>query len=108
VLKNGFKSGMWTGWNKKGEKKYSGEYGRGKAHGKWTGYHTNGEKKYEGLYEQGFQAGKWVYYDEKGRKNLEENYYICTEKCQDEHPPNRRGVAYICEKLGKITDTKKL
>jgi hypothetical protein len=38
---------------------------------------------------------------------LEETYYVCTEKCQDEHPPDRRGVAYICEKLGKIVDTKK-
>ena len=108
MLKNGFKSGTWIGWDKDGKKKYSGEYGRGRAHGKWTGYHPNGDKKYEGLYEQGFQSDKWVYYDKKGRKNLEETYYVCTEKCQDEHPPDRRGVAYICEKLGKITDTKKL
>ena len=53
VLKNGFKSGPWTGWDKEGKKKYIGEYERGKAHGKWTGYYPNGNKKYEGKYELG-------------------------------------------------------
>ncbi|MEC9376772.1 MAG: hypothetical protein VYC00_01570 [Candidatus Neomarinimicrobiota bacterium] len=104
-LKNGFKSEVWTGFYRSGKKKFSGEYVRGKAYGKWTGYHENGQKKYEGVYELGFQTEKWIYYDEKGQKNLEETYYVCNEACKDEHPPDRRGVAYICEKLGKqITD----
>ena len=108
MLKNGFKSGIWIGWDKEGKKKFSGEYEKGKAHGKWTGYHLNGERKYEGLYEQGFQTGKWAYYNEQGKKTLEEIYYECDEKCEDEHPPNRRGATYICEKLGRIKETKKL
>ena len=100
-LKNGFKSGVWTGFYRNGKKKFSGEYNRGKAYGKWTGYHLNGEKKYEGVYELGFQTDKWIYYDEKGQKNLEETYYVCNEACKDEHPPDRRGISYVCEKLGK-------
>ncbi|MEC9376705.1 MAG: hypothetical protein VYC00_01230, partial [Candidatus Neomarinimicrobiota bacterium] len=84
-----------------GKKKFSGEYIRGKAYGEWTGYHPNGEKKYEGVYELGFQTDKWIYYDEKGQKSLEETYFVCDDACKDNHPPDRRGASYICEKLGK-------
>ena len=108
VLKNGFKSGPWTGWDKEGKKKYIGEYERGKAHGKWTGYYPNGNKKYEGRYELGSQTGGWSYFNNKGKKNLEEDYYICTENCKDNHPPDRRGVKYICEKLGRLKEQRKI
>ena len=108
TLKNGFKSGAWTGYNKEGKRKFVGEYKKGKAHGKWVGYHPNGNKKYEGLYELGFQTGDWSYFDEKGRKNLEEDYYVCNEECKDEHPPDRRGVKYICAKLGRLREQKKI
>tara|TARA_B100000405_G_scaffold38845_1_gene26089 strand:+ start:1379 stop:1801 length:423 start_codon:yes stop_codon:yes gene_type:complete len=38
TLKNGYKSGAWTGYDKKGNKKFIGEYEQGKAHGKWAGF----------------------------------------------------------------------
>ena len=105
-VKNGFKAGAWTGWDKKGNKKFTGEYKKGKAHGQWTGFHINGKKKYEGKYELGFQTGSWAYYNKNGKKNLEELYYVCTDECKDAHPPNRKGSIYICEKLGRIKETK--
>ena len=106
MLKNGYKTGMWTGWDKEEKKRFSGEYKKGKAYGKWTGYHQNGEKKYDGSYEQGLQTGQWNYYNEQGKKTLEEIYFDCDEQCEEEHPPDRRGVPYICEKLGKIRESK--
>jgi|TARA_Y100000996_G_scaffold127867_1_gene96982 antitoxin component YwqK of YwqJK toxin-antitoxin module len=106
-LKNGFRSGLWTGWDKKGNKKFSGEYKKGKAHGNWDGFHPNGKKKYEGKYELGFQTGKWNYYDLNGKKNLEENYFVCDDECKDLHPPDRRGVPYVCAKLGRLKESKK-
>ncbi len=105
-LKNGFRSEAWTGWDKKGNKRFVGEYQRGKAHGKWTGFHPNGKKKYEGNYEIGFQTDKWKYYSKDGKLNLEESYYVCTDECKDAHPPDRRGVPYICEKLGRLKESK--
>tara|TARA_B100001250_G_scaffold19724_1_gene16837 strand:- start:1931 stop:2470 length:540 start_codon:yes stop_codon:yes gene_type:complete len=107
-LNNGFRSGVWTGWDKDGLKKFVGDYKKGKAHGKWTGFHANGKKKYEGNYELGFQSGNWSYYDKNGKKNLEEKYYVCNDECKDEHPPDRRGVPYICIKLGRLKDSKKI
>ena len=65
-----------------------------------------GEKKYDGSYEHGLQTGQWNYYNEQGKKTLEEIYFDCDEQCEEEHPPDRRGVPYICEKLGKIRETK--
>ncbi len=94
-LKNGFKAGAWTGWDKEGNKKFVGEYKRGKPHGQWTGFHLNGKKKYEGNYKFSFQVGKWTYFNNKGIKNLEENYFICDEDCDDTHPD-----------LGKLLDSK--
>ena len=108
TLKNGYKSGAWTGYDKKGNKKFIGEYEQGKAHGKWPGFHPNGNKKYEGIYEIGFQTGKWSYFNSAGKKNLEEAYFVCTDDCKDEHPPDRRGTKYICEKLGRLKESKKL
>ena len=61
-LKNGFKSGVWTGWDKKGK------------------------KKYEGNYKFSFQVGKWTYFNNKGIKALEENYFICDEECDEKDP----------------------
>ena len=107
-LKNGFKSGVWTGYYKDGNKKFDGEYKKGKAYGKWVGYHPNGNKKYEGLYEEGFQTSTWFYFDKKGVKTLEEEYFICTDQCKDEHPPNRAGRVYVCEKLGRMKSSKKI
>ena len=95
LLKNGFKTGSWTGWDKEGKKKYDGEYIKGNAHGKWTGFYINGQKKYEGLYAFGLQTGKWTYYNEKGKKNLEETYYNCDENCEEDD-----------EKLGRLIETK--
>ena len=96
-LKNGFRSGVWTGWDKEGNKKYTGEYQKGKPHGSWTGFYSNGEKKYEGNYKFSFQIGKWVYFDNRGNKTLEENYFICGEECDEKNP-----------RLGKLIDSKKL
>ena len=48
TLKNGFKSGIWTGWDKNGNKRFVGEYKEGKENGRWEGFHPNGKKKYEG------------------------------------------------------------
>ena len=64
--------------------------------------------KYEGIYEVGFQTGKWSYFNSAGKKNLEEAYFVCTDDCKDEHPPDRRGTKYICEKLGRLKESKKL
>lgn len=94
-LKNGFKSGVWTGWDKKGKKKYEGEYQRGKPHGSWIGFHPDGRKKYEGNYKFSFQVGKWTYFNNKGIKALEENYFICDEECDEKDPS-----------LGKLIDSK--
>ena len=44
ILKNGFKSGSWTGWDKKGNKRFIGEYKEGKEDGAWVGFHPSGEK----------------------------------------------------------------
>ena len=107
-LKNGFKSGVWTGYYKDGSKKFDGEYKKGKAYGKWVGYHPNGNKKYEGLYEEGFQTSTWFYFNKKGMKTLEEEYFVCTDQCKDEHPPNRAGRVYVCEKLGRMKGSKKI
>ena len=46
---------MWTGWDKDGKKKFSGEYLKGREHGSWEGWYPNGNKKYEGNYDDGFQ-----------------------------------------------------
>ena len=80
---------------------------KGKAHGNWTGFHPNGKKKYEGKYELGFQTGKWDYYDLNGKKSLQENYFVCDDECKDLHPPDRRGVPYVCTKLGRLKESKK-
>ncbi|MCB0325738.1 MAG: hypothetical protein KDD69_19285 [Bdellovibrionales bacterium] len=39
------KHGNMTGWYANGQKRYEGEYIRGRKHGAWTLYHRNGEKK---------------------------------------------------------------
>ena len=75
MLKNGYRTGIWDGFDKDGKKRFSGEYKDGKKHGRWIGFFSNGEKKYEGVYEFGLQTGKWDYYDESGNKTLEEIYF---------------------------------
>ncbi len=107
ILKNGWKSDVWTGWYKDGKKKFVGKYKKGKPDGEWSGYYRNGQKKYEGSYYKGFQIGTWNYFSKKGEKKLEESYFICTDECEETHPPDRRGTKYICENLGKIIETKK-
>jgi|TARA_B110000914_G_scaffold52907_1_gene45540 antitoxin component YwqK of YwqJK toxin-antitoxin module len=106
LLKNGYKDGLWTGWNKDGKKRFTGEYKEGKANENWIGYHPNGKKKYEGKYEQGLQTGKWIYYNNKGVKEMDESYFVCTDKCKDSHPPDKRGTAYICKHLGRVINPK--
>lgn len=71
---NGAKSGVWTGWDEKGNIKYKGSYLIGKEDGKWLGYHANGKTKYEGLYKDGKQIGTWKYYNKKGKISTEEKY----------------------------------
>jgi len=107
TLKNGWKSGVWTGYYKDKKKKFVGSYKKGKSDGGWIGYYRSGEKKYEGNYYNGFQVGTWSYYNKKGQKKLEEVYFICTDECEETHPPDRRGTKYICANLGKIVDEKK-
>ena len=99
-LKSGWKSGVWTGWDKDGNKRYSGSYNYGQEHGNWIGWHTNGEKKYEGEYQKGKQAGKWTYYNKDGKKTTEEIYFSCDEKCENEHFPNP------CPREGKVAESK--
>ena len=94
-LKNGFRSGVWTGWDNEGKKKFSGEYQRGRPHGEWTGFHANGKKKYQGNYKYSFQVGKWTYFNSKGSKTLEENYFNCDDECDESHPD-----------IGKLVDSK--
>ena len=43
-----------------------------------------------------------------GKKNLEETYYVCNDECKDSHPPDRRGVPYVCEKLGRLKESKNI
>ena len=100
TLKNGYKSGTWTGWDKEGNKKYSGPYEYGMEQGSWTGFHINGKKKYEGDFDKGFQIGKWTYYNDQGKKNLEEIYFVCDEKCEEEHSPRE------CHRKGKVKQSK--
>ena len=47
------------------------------------------------------------HYDENGKKNLDETYYVCDDECKDLHPPDRRGVPYVCNKLGRLKESKK-
>ena len=71
---NGNKSGVWNGWDEKGNLKYKGGYLNGKEDGKWVGYHENGKTKYEGVYKDGNQVGTWKYYNKKGKMTTEERY----------------------------------
>ena len=71
---NGAKSGVWNGWDEKGNLKYKGGYLNGKEDGKWVGYHANGKTKYEGVYKEGNQVGTWKYYNKKGKITTEEKY----------------------------------
>ena len=48
MLKNGYKTGSWTGWNREGVKRFTGEYKEGKEDGTWIGFHPNGKKKIRG------------------------------------------------------------
>tara|TARA_S200000501_G_scaffold184300_1_gene173545 strand:- start:163 stop:627 length:465 start_codon:yes stop_codon:yes gene_type:complete len=71
---NGAKSGVWSGWDDKGNLKYKGAYLNGKEDGKWMGYHVNGKTKYEGVYRDGKQIGEWKYFNKKGKISTEEKY----------------------------------
>ncbi len=101
ALKNGYKSGPWTAWDKEGNKRYTGPYERGIEEGSWIGWHKNGKKKYEGDFKEGLQIGKWTYYNEDGKKSLEEIYFECNEKCEEEHFPKK------CPNKGRVKDSKK-
>ena len=68
--------------------------------GSWTGLHINGKKKYEGDFDKGFQIGEWTYYNDQGKKTLEEIYFICDEKCEEEHSPRE------CHRKGKVKQSK--
>ena len=57
TLKNGYKSGIWTGWDKEGNKKYLGPYEYGMEQGSWTGFHINGKKSMKEILIKGFRLG---------------------------------------------------
>ena len=97
---NGAKSGVWSGWDEKGNLKYKGSYLNGEEDGKWAGYFPNGKTKYEGVYKNGKQVGKWKYYNKKGKMTTEEQYFVCDEKCEDKHYPRECGLE------GKVKKSK--
>ena len=99
-IKNGYKAGIWSGWDKDGNKRYSGSYRFGQEHGSWIGWHKNGKKKYEGEYKKGKQIDIWTYYNKGGKKTTEEIYIVCDEQCEDEHYP------IPCLREGKIKTSK--
>ena len=101
-IKRGYKSGIWTGWDKEGKKKFTGAYDIGREHGNWEGWYPNGNKKYEGKYDEGLQIGTWTYYNEQGKKNLEETYFHCTDECAESHSKPLKP----CHMKGQISETK--
>jgi antitoxin component YwqK of YwqJK toxin-antitoxin module len=57
--------GGLTNWYANGEKRFEGEFIRGKKHGVWTIYHRNGEKKSVETWYNGERQNK-VKFDRKG------------------------------------------
>ena len=97
---NGTKSGLWSGWDEKGNLKYKGAYLLGKEDDLWKGYFSNGKTKYEGKYKSGKQIKTWKYYNKKGKMTTEETYFTCDEKCEESHWPRP------CKKEGKVKSSK--
>ena len=97
---NGTKSGLWSGWDEKGNLKYKGAYLLGKEDGLWKGYFSNGKTKYEGKYKSGKQIKTWKYYNKKGKMTTEETYFTCDEKCEESHWPR------LCKKEGKVKSSE--
>ena len=97
---NGEKSGLWSGWDEKGNLTYKGNYLNGKEDGNWKGYHSNGKTKYEGPYKNGKQIKTWKYYNKKGKMTTEEIYYTCEEDC------DKRPLSDCCKNEGKVKRSK--
>jgi len=97
TYKDGKEDGLWTYWNKDGQKwreriykpdeLYSytvwdrngvkhieGNYKDGKEDGLETWWYENGQKWVEGNYKDGEKDGKWTYWYENGQKRKETTY----------------------------------
>ena len=98
----GYKTGVWSGYDKKGNLIYKGGYLNGLEDGLWKGYHKNGKLKYEGKYKAGKQTGKWEYYNIKEKLDTEEIYFSCDAKCEEKHWPK------ACTIEGKIKSSKNI
>ena len=97
---NGAKSGLWSGWDEKGNLIYKGTYLEGKENGEWKGFHSNNKIKYEGVYKNGKQIDTWKYYNRRGKMTTEEQYFVCNEKCEEKHFPRE------CRLEGKVKKSK--
>ena len=97
---NGAKSGIWSGWDDKGNLKFKGSYFEGNEDGPWKGYHANGKIKYEGEYKNGKQIETWKYYNKRGKMITEEVYYTCDEDCTKQPIPD------WCRNEGKVKKSK--
>ena len=73
---NGEKSGLWSGWDEKGNLKYKGSYFEGNEDGEWKGYYANGKVKYEGEYKNGKQIEWKNAYFRKTRAFPGKNLYV--------------------------------
>ena len=52
-LKNGKKDGVWTEWDKDGQKSFDGTFKIGEKNGLFTEWYQNGQKKGEGIFRNG-------------------------------------------------------
>ena len=76
LFEEGELEGLWTYWNKRGQKESEGIYKKGKGEGLWTFWHNNGQKLSEGVLKGVKKEGLWVYWDKDGHKELEEIYNL--------------------------------
>ena len=97
---NGAKTGVWSGWDDKGNLIYKGNYLDGKEDGMWKGYFSNGKTKYEGEYKKGKQIETWKYYNKKGKMVTEELYFTCDEDC------SKKPITDCCRKEGIVKSSK--
>ena len=91
-------TGMWTVWDRNGQKRYEINYKDGKYYGTFTTYHSNGQKStqqdyiahnahgpgrgwypngqksYEITYKNGEQHGTWIHWYDNGQKQCERDY----------------------------------
>ena len=72
--KDGELDGLWTEWDRDGQKKEEGNYKDGKRDGKWTSWYDNSQKKEEGNYKDGNRDGIWTELYENGQKKEERTW----------------------------------